>query len=145
MPDHVTLEFPREGVACVTLRHPEVSNHGTWALVDALADALEAAREQGARVVVLASGVEGHWSEHAWLADLRNMVLGRPTTSGGAGWFAALFPIARNLFFALAAIEIIENEELRNAAKQEHAEKLGENFEYIPLLGDRPPPLDYRR
>jgi aminobenzoyl-glutamate utilization protein B len=45
---------------------------------------------------------------------------------------------------ALAAIEIIENEELREAARKEHEEKLGENFEYEPLLGDRLPPLDYR-
>jgi aminobenzoyl-glutamate utilization protein B len=45
---------------------------------------------------------------------------------------------------ALAAIEIIQNEELREAARKEHEEKLGENFEYEPLLGDRPPPLDYR-
>lgn len=46
---------------------------------------------------------------------------------------------------ALAAIEIIDNDELRDAATQEHAEKLGENFQYEPLLGDRKPPLDYRK
>jgi aminobenzoyl-glutamate utilization protein B len=45
---------------------------------------------------------------------------------------------------ALAAIEIMQNEELREAATAEHAEKLGENFHYEALLGDRPPPLDYR-
>ena len=45
---------------------------------------------------------------------------------------------------ALAAIEILENEELREAARKEHEEKLGENFQYEALLGDRPPPLDYR-
>jgi len=45
---------------------------------------------------------------------------------------------------ALAAIEIMENEELREAARKEHEEKLGENFHYEALLGDRPPPLDYR-
>ena len=45
---------------------------------------------------------------------------------------------------ALAAIEIIENDALRAAAQKEHTEKLGENFRYEPLLGDRSPPLDYR-
>ena len=45
---------------------------------------------------------------------------------------------------ALAAIEIMESEELRKAARKEHEEKLGENFQYEALLGDRPPPLDYR-
>jgi len=46
---------------------------------------------------------------------------------------------------ALAGIEIIKNEELRDAARKEHEEKLGENFHYEPLLGDRSPPLDYRK
>jgi aminobenzoyl-glutamate utilization protein B len=45
---------------------------------------------------------------------------------------------------ALAGIEIIKNKELREAASKEHAEKLGENFHYEALLGDRLPPLHYR-
>ena len=44
----------------------------------------------------------------------------------------------------LAAVELFTNEDLREAALAEHREKLGENFHYEPLLGDRPPPLDYR-
>ncbi len=46
---------------------------------------------------------------------------------------------------ALAAIELFENEELREAARAEHLAKVGENFHYEPLLGDRSPPLDYRK
>jgi len=45
---------------------------------------------------------------------------------------------------ALAAIELMENEDLRNAAKREFDEQRGANFRYEALLGDRPPPLDYR-
>jgi aminobenzoyl-glutamate utilization protein B len=45
----------------------------------------------------------------------------------------------------LAAIELFENEDLRNAAKAEFDEKQGENFVYEALLGDRAPPLDYRK
>ena len=30
------------------------------------------------------------------------------------------------------------------AAHAEYNERVGENFEYVPLLGDRDPPLDYR-
>jgi len=45
---------------------------------------------------------------------------------------------------ALAAIELFENEDLRNAAIAEFAARRGENFEYEALLGDRLPPLDYR-
>ena len=45
---------------------------------------------------------------------------------------------------SLAAIELFENDELREAAKAEHAEKLGADFHYEALLGERLPPLDYR-
>ncbi|MBT5031902.1 MAG: amidohydrolase [Proteobacteria bacterium] len=45
---------------------------------------------------------------------------------------------------SLAAIELFENEDLRNAAKAEHVDKLGDDFHYEALLGDREPPLDYR-
>ncbi len=45
---------------------------------------------------------------------------------------------------SLAAIELFENEDLRKAAKAEHEEKLGDDFHYEALLGDRDPPLDYR-
>ena len=46
---------------------------------------------------------------------------------------------------ALAAIELMENENLREEALAEHIEKVGSNFHYEALLGDRPPPLDYRK
>lgn len=45
---------------------------------------------------------------------------------------------------ALAAIELLENPELRAAARAEFIERRGENFVYEALLGDRSPPLDYR-
>lgn len=46
---------------------------------------------------------------------------------------------------ALAAIELMENDALRAEALAEHVEKVGSNFHYEALLGDRPPPLDYRK
>ena len=45
---------------------------------------------------------------------------------------------------ALAAIELMENEALIIAARLEFETKRGADFEYDSLLGDRPPPLDYR-
>ena len=45
---------------------------------------------------------------------------------------------------ALAAIELLENPELRAAARAEFIERRGENFVYEALLGDRSPPFDYR-
>lgn len=45
---------------------------------------------------------------------------------------------------ALTAIELYENEALRSAARREFEERRGDDFHYEPLLGNRPPPLDYR-
>lgn len=46
---------------------------------------------------------------------------------------------------SLAAIELFTNEELREAAKAEFEEKRGASYQYHSLLGDREPPLDYRK
>lgn len=46
---------------------------------------------------------------------------------------------------ALTAVDLIENPELRVAARDEFESRRGADFEYRALLGDREPPLDYRR
>jgi aminobenzoyl-glutamate utilization protein B len=83
----------------------------------------------GLRVAGYVPGTSGH----SWQAV---------AASGTSIGFKGAHTAAKTL--ALAGIEILQNEELRKAAIAEHAEKLGENFYYEPLLGDRPPPLDYR-
>ena len=45
----------------------------------------------------------------------------------------------------LAAIELYTNPDLREAARAEFEEARGENYKYYSLLGDRDPPLDYRK
>ena len=45
----------------------------------------------------------------------------------------------------LAAIELYENPELRETARAEFEAARGENYKYQSLLGDREPPLDYRK
>jgi aminobenzoyl-glutamate utilization protein B len=45
----------------------------------------------------------------------------------------------------LAAIELFTNEELRMAARREFEQRRGGDFYYEALLGNRPPPLDYRK
>jgi enoyl-CoA hydratase/carnithine racemase len=104
MSEIVTLETPREGVALITMNHPKINNHCSWEGIDQLANCLAQAREAGARVSVLASGVPGHWFEHAWLQDLRNMVTGKPTSGDGGAWFRALQEIANTSVVTLAAI-----------------------------------------
>ena len=46
---------------------------------------------------------------------------------------------------ALAAIELYENKTLRDAARAEFNSRRGDGFVYEALLGDRAPPLDFRK
>ncbi|MBO9490308.1 amidohydrolase [Endozoicomonas sp. G2_1] len=46
---------------------------------------------------------------------------------------------------ALMAIELYQNAQLRADAKAEFERRRGDNFKYVPLLGDRQPPLEYRK
>jgi aminobenzoyl-glutamate utilization protein B len=46
---------------------------------------------------------------------------------------------------ALMAVELFENEELRRAARAEFDASRGADYVYRSLLGDRDPPLDFRR
>jgi aminobenzoyl-glutamate utilization protein B len=46
---------------------------------------------------------------------------------------------------ALAATELMQNAELRREARAEFEERRGPDFRYEALLGDRAPPLDYRK
>jgi aminobenzoyl-glutamate utilization protein B len=45
----------------------------------------------------------------------------------------------------LTAIDLYENAELVEKARAELLERRGKDFKYVPLLGDRAPPLDYRK
>ena len=44
-----------------------------------------------------------------------------------------------------AAVKLYSDQALREAAVAEFEARRGEGFSYEPLLGDRPPPLDYRK
>jgi len=45
----------------------------------------------------------------------------------------------------LAGIELFTNESLREQAKAEFIEERGPNYTCKSLLGDRDPPLDYKK
>ena len=81
MSQTVTLTWPADGVAVVTVDDRATPNHNiTFATVGALADMLAKAREDGALVVVLASG-----HADAWPTDARQP----PVRSGRPPCFAA--------------------------------------------------------
>jgi len=104
MAQYVALEWPREGVALVTMTNPATNNNGSWAAISELADALQEAREAGARVSVLASGLPGHWLEHAWLTDLVAAMSGQPTSGPGVSWFRAVQEVSKTPVVTVAAI-----------------------------------------
>ncbi|WP_425154768.1 M20 family metallopeptidase [Candidatus Palauibacter sp.] len=73
-------------------------------------------------------------SAHSWQA-----VAAGGTDIGTKGMMVA----AKTL--ALTMIELFQSPDVIAAAWEELAERRGPDFEYTALLGDRPPPLDYRR
>jgi enoyl-CoA hydratase/carnithine racemase len=105
MADLVETSWPQPGLAVVTLTDAGTPNHNvTWKAIGQLADALEAAREAGARVTVLASGIEGQWLNHAHLGDLRAMIQGEPVEGDSTGWFRAPRELSETDVVSIAAI-----------------------------------------
>jgi aminobenzoyl-glutamate utilization protein B len=83
----------------------------------------------GARIATWVPGT----SAHSWQA-----VAAGGTTIGLKGTKLASQVLAHT------AIEIYLNPSITKDAKNELDERIGNNFNYFPLLGDRKPPLDYR-
>lgn len=70
---------------------------------------------------------------HSWQA-----VAAGGTSIGSKGMLVA----ARTL--AATAVEIFSDAGLRRASRAEFEERIGPDYRYVSLLGDRDPPLDYR-
>jgi len=105
MAPDIVVDWPTGDIALVTVGDGGAANHNvTCASVSALADTLDNAIEDGARVIVLASSVEGHWLEHAYLDDIVNLVEGRAATGDPAGWFRCLQTLNRGKAVTIAAI-----------------------------------------
>jgi enoyl-CoA hydratase/carnithine racemase len=102
---NVTLEWPDAGIALVTVGDGGKANHNiTCATVSFLADTLDAAMAEGARVIVLASSVEGHWLQHAYLDDIVKLVNGEAASGDPAGWFRTLQALNRGTAVTIAAV-----------------------------------------
>jgi len=71
---------------------------------------------------------------HSWQA-----VAAGGTSIGRKGMMVAAKTLTKT------AIDLFKNKKLVETAKEEFIEKRGADFEYIPLLGDRAPALDYRK
>lgn len=105
MTNNLTLDWPGEGLALVTVGDDGIKGHTTsCATASLLADALDEAQAGGARVVVLASSVDGHWLEHAYLDDICKLSAGEAASGDPAGWFRCLQILNRGKMVAIAAI-----------------------------------------
>ena len=71
---------------------------------------------------------------HSWQA-----VAAGGTSIGHKGMIIA----AKTL--AMTAVDLFKEPELVRRAREEFIERRGADFQYVPLLGDRPPALDYRK
>ncbi len=100
----INLDWTGDSIAVLTFCDPLRANQLCWAAIDAMAAQLTHCRQSGARVVILASGLAGHWLEHAWLRDLSNGVEGLEQTGTGAGWFSAMEELAHEDVISIAAI-----------------------------------------
>jgi enoyl-CoA hydratase/carnithine racemase len=100
----INVDWTGDSIVVLTFSDPARANQLCWAAIDALAEQLKHCRESGARVVILASCLAGHWLEHAWLRDLCNGVEGLEQTGTGAGWFSAMQELAHEDIISIAAI-----------------------------------------
>jgi enoyl-CoA hydratase/carnithine racemase len=100
----VSTDWPLENVACISFCDRDRRNQICWAAIDELGEQLRLARERGARVVVLASALEDHWFEHAWLQDLIDGVEGAEQSGSGRGWLCVLKELAHESVISIAAI-----------------------------------------
>ncbi|MYJ68958.1 MAG: amidohydrolase [Gemmatimonadetes bacterium] len=71
---------------------------------------------------------------HSWQA-----IAAGGTSIGNKGMIVA----AKTL--AMTAVDLFTDPALLEAARAEYLERVGPGFEYVALVGDREPPLDYRR
>jgi len=72
-------------------------------------------------------------SSHSWQA-----VAAGGTSIGTKGMLVAAKTIARS------AVDLFQQPDLIRRARAEFEERRGADYSYISLVGDRPPPLDYR-
>ncbi len=83
--------------------------------------------------IVTATWVPGT-PAHSWQA-----IAAGGTSIGEKGMVVA----AKTL--AMTAVDLLTDAELLEAAKAEYRERVGPDFRYVSLVGDRDPPLDYRK
>ena len=101
-----------------------------WKASTDVGDVSWVAPTAGLRVVTWVPGT----ASHSWQA----------VAAGGTGIGERGMHVAAQVL-ALTAVDLFRDPELLETARRELERRRGANFRYTPMLGDRDPPLDYRR
>lgn len=123
-----SLDTPKRSIASANEIQPYMKSLG-YGSTD-VGDVSYAAPTVGLETATWVPGT----SAHSWQSS---------SASGMSIGFKGAQNAAKTL--TLAAIELYENEALREQARAEFDEARGKNYRYKSLLGDRKPPLDYRK
>lgn len=100
----ITVDWPAECIAVINFQDPGRQNQLCWAAIDEMAATVSRCRVEGARIVILASALPGHWYQHAWLGDLQNGLESKPMTGTGQGWFQLQQELAQQPLISIAAV-----------------------------------------
>jgi aminobenzoyl-glutamate utilization protein B len=71
---------------------------------------------------------------HSWQA-----IAAGGTSIGVKGMIVAAKTLART------AMDLFGDPSIVRGAQEEYRKRVGPDFRYVPLVGNRPPPLDYRK
>ena len=111
-----------------TIRPMTINERGSGGSTD-VADVSWVVATGGMRAATWVPGT----SSHSWQATAAG-----GTSIGNKGMIVA----AKTL--AMTAVDLFTSPELVASAQSEHKGRIPDDWEYVPLLGDREPPLDYR-
>ena len=100
----IDKEILSNGVIILTMNNPEVNNNITWKAAEDLYLEIKSSRENGSNIFILASGLNDHWFEHAWLEDILAIYEGRETTAPGVSWFRLMKEITHPDIISIACI-----------------------------------------
>ena len=83
----INTEVLKNGVVILTMTNRDINNNVTWLATKELTEAIQENSKKDSNIFILASGLNDHWFEHAWLQDILAIYEGRETTAPGIYWF----------------------------------------------------------
>lgn len=98
----VQVSYPAERVGLLIMHNPP-QNFGTYELVEKIGDGLEAVKQAGCAVAILASDVPGYFMAHAWLPDIVAAYSGGSVSGDPRSWRRVANELERGPLISIAA------------------------------------------